>query len=46
MEIFAARADHKGLRASRVGLGSGVLRREALIKMIVGLQNDVDLPGD
>src|SRR5262245_14003942 len=46
MEILAARADHKGLRAPRVGLASGVLRREALIEMIVGLQNDIDLPGD
>src|SRR5439155_228706 len=45
VEIFAARADHKGLRALRVGLASGVLRREALIEMIVGLQNDVDVLG-
>src|SRR5262245_42978664 len=46
MEIFAARADYKGLRSPRVGLPCGVLRRKALIEMIVGLQNDVDLSGD
>src|SRR5205823_2837429 len=45
-EALAAGTDHKGLRAVRVGLASGVLRRKALIEVIVALQNDIDVPGN
>src|SRR5437899_8414159 len=45
-EALAAGTDHKGLRAVRVGLASGVLRRKALIEVIVALQNDIDVLDD
>src|SRR5205823_1347567 len=46
VEADAAGPDHKGLRAIRGGLASGVLRGETLIKVIVALQNNIDVPGN
>src|SRR5206468_1736631 len=43
--VDASGPDHKGLRAVRVGLTGGVLRREALIEVVVALQDDVDVLG-
>src|SRR5207245_3244072 len=45
VEVDAAGPDHKGLRAIRVGLASGVLRRKALVKVVVALQENVDVLG-
>src|SRR5207245_8274962 len=46
VEARAASADHKGLWAIRVGPACGVLRCEALIDMIVTLQNNIDVLGN
>ena len=45
-QALAAGTDHKGLRAVRIGLARGILRRKALIEVIVGLQNDIDVLGN
>src|SRR5205809_776786 len=46
VKALAASPDDEGLRAVRVGLASGVLRSKPLIKVIVGLQNDIDVVGN
>src|SRR5439155_92214 len=44
--VHTASPDHESLRAIRVGLASGVLRFEALIKMVVTLQDEIDVLGN